>query len=79
MSDGEWTAVASAATEEEAAVVVGFLQSQGITAIVDSERFDQVPVNFGDLDPIAIRVPAEFEARATTLLSAQSAPALEEE
>ncbi len=71
MTDTEWAIVADVGTEEEAAVIAGFLKSQGLSAVVDSKRFHQEPVNFGELSPVEVKVPAEQEAEAVELLTAQ--------
>lgn len=73
MTDTKWIAVADAATEEEAAVIAGFLKSRGISALVDSKRFHQEPVNFGELSPVEVKVPAEQEAEAMAILTSQAA------
>ena len=72
MTDAQWTAVADAATEEEAAVIAGFLKSRGISALVDSKRFHQEPVNFGELSPVEVKVPAEQEAEAVAILTSNA-------
>lgn len=73
MTDTQWVAVADAATEEEAAVIAGFLKSQGLSALVDSKRFHQEPVNFGELSPVEVKVPVEQESEAVSLLTSQAA------
>lgn len=73
MTSTEWVAVADAATEEEAAVIAGFLKSRGLSAHVDSKRFHQEPVNFGELSPVEVKVPAEQESEAASILTSQAA------
>lgn len=73
MTDTQWVVVADAGTEEEAAVVAGFLKSRGLSAHVDSKRFHQEPVNFGELSPVEVKVPAEQESEALELLASQAA------
>lgn len=73
MTDAQWVVVADAGTEEEAAVIAGFLKSRGISAHVDSKRFHQEPVNFGELSPVAVKVPAEQESEAVSILTSQAA------
>lgn len=67
MSD-EWVAVATVGTEEEAALIAGYLDSEGMTVVVDSRRFNQEPVNFGNLAQVEVKVPAAEAERATRLL-----------
>src|SRR5215210_6252789 len=45
-------------TEEEATIVVGFLQSSGIEAQVESLHASEFPTDLGDLAQVRIRVPA---------------------
>jgi hypothetical protein len=55
-------------TEEEAALVVGYLASAGIEARVESLRFHQEPVNFGRLGEVRVLVdPAQLEAAEVAL------------
>lgn len=64
MSD--WEIVSTVGTEEEAALVAGFLESAGIPAEIESLLFHQEPVTFGRLGEVRVKVPAERadEARA---------------
>ena len=45
----EWEIVKIVGTEEEATVVVGFLQSSGIDAEAESLHVSELPTDFGDL------------------------------
>jgi len=67
--DEEWEVVRTVGTEEEATVVVGFLQSSGIPAQVESLHIREIPVDFGDMSQVLIRVPADRSAEATALLA----------
>ena len=67
MSD-DWVTVRTVGTEEEAAVLAGFLDSEGLPVVVDSRLFRQEPVTFGQLGRVEIKVPAADEARALELL-----------
>jgi len=73
--DLDWVSVAEVGEEEEAAIVAGFLKSQGIPAVVDSDKFHQTPVNFGDLAPISVMVPDEYEHQALEVLASQTVAA----
>jgi hypothetical protein len=68
MSD--WEIVRTVGTEEEATLIVGFLESAGIAARVESLRFHQEPVNFGKLGEVRVLVPADSVVSATELLDA---------
>jgi hypothetical protein len=65
----EWEIVKIVGTEEEATIVVGFLQSSGIEAEVESLRASEFPTDFGDLATINIRVPGERAEEAKALLN----------
>ena len=64
-----WVEIASAATEEEATLLCGFLENQGIPAQVESLKFTMEPVNFGKMGEIRVYVSAEDEKTALDLLS----------
>jgi len=65
----EWEIVRTVGTEEEATVVVGFLRSSGIPAEVDSLHIHEIPVDFGDMSEVRVRVPADRAAEAAALLA----------
>jgi hypothetical protein len=65
----EWEIVKIVGTEEEATIVVGFLQSSGIEAEVESLRASEFPTDFGDLGSVNIRVPGERAEEAKALLN----------
>lgn len=67
MSD-EWVTVRTLGTEEEAAIVAGFLDNEGVPAVVESRRFHQEPANFGQLGLVEVKVPAEAAEHARNLL-----------
>ena len=67
MSD-DWVTVRTVGTEEEAAVLAGFLDSEGVTVVVDSRLFRQEPVTFGQIGRVEVKVPAGEESRALELL-----------
>ena len=49
MADEEWEVVKIVGTDEEATVVVGFLQSSGIEAMAESLFASEFPTDFGDV------------------------------
>lgn len=65
----DWEIVKIVGTEEEATVVVGFLQSSGIEAVAESLHASEFPTEVGDLANVNIRVPAERAAEAAALLN----------
>ena len=76
-----WEIVDVVGTEEEAALIRGFLESQGVTVQIESLLFHQEPVNFGRLGEVRIRVPDDQVGKARQLLEDRddgTAPGLEE-
>jgi len=65
----EWEIVKIVGTEEEATIVVGFLQSSGIESEVESLRASEFPTDIGDLANVNIRVPADRAEEARALLN----------
>lgn len=65
----EWEVVKIVGTEEEASIVVGFLQSSGIEAEAESLAASEFPTDFGDLAQVRIRVPSNQAQEAASLLN----------
>ena len=65
----DWDVIKIVGTEEEATIVVGFLQSSGIEAVAESLFASEFPTDFGDLAEVRIRVPSDRAAEATALLN----------
>ena len=63
-----WVEIASAGTEDEAQLLRGFLEAEGIAGQVEDVKFHMEPINFGAMGDIRIYVPAEDEERALLLL-----------
>lgn len=63
-----WVEIASSGTSDEATLLCGFLEAEGIAAQVENVKFEQAPINFGTLGDIRVYVKAEDEARAQQLL-----------
>lgn len=72
---GEWGVVRIVGTEEEATLIVGFLEGSGIPAEVESLVFHQEPVTFGHLGEARVRVPADRLDEARRLLDEKDAEA----
>lgn len=68
MSHEPWALAFTAATEAEAAVVAGFLESQGIPVAIESRSFRQEPVTFGALVQIRVLVPPDQADAAREML-----------
>ena len=71
----DWQIVRTVGTEEEAALVAGFLGSAGITTQIESLLFHQEPVTFGRLGEVRVLVPAGSLAEARTALEETLGPA----
>lgn len=65
----EWESVRTVGTEHEAQIIVGYLRANDIPAQMESVRFNQEPVNFGDMSEVHVRVPMESRQEALELLS----------
>ncbi len=63
-----WVEIASAGTEDEARLLQGFLDAEGIPAQVENVKFSMEPINFGTMGDIRIYVAADNEERAMQLL-----------
>jgi hypothetical protein len=63
-----WVEIASASTEDEAQLLQGFLEAQGIPCQVESLKFTMEPVNLGTMGEIRIYVNSENESAALDLL-----------
>ena len=63
-----WVEIASVGTEEEARLIHGFLEEEGIPCQVESLRSDALPANLGSMSEIRIYVAAESEQEAVALL-----------
>lgn len=63
-----WVEIASVGTGDEAKLLQGFLEAEGIPAQVEDVKFDEMPINFGAMGDIRIYVPSDDESRAQALL-----------
>ena len=71
MSDKEMVAVHEESDESAARIVVGFLQSEGIEAMIsEDDAGDQIPSLEGSLG-VQVFVPADDAERARRLLKAR--------
>ena len=66
---GSWDVVKIVGTEEEATLLVGFLQNSGIEAAYESLLASEFPADFGRLGEVRVRVPVERAAEAMALLN----------
>jgi len=63
-----WVEIASTGTIDEANLLQGFLEAEGITAQIENMKFNMEPINFGAMGEIRVYVSSTDEARAQQLL-----------
>jgi hypothetical protein len=63
-----WVEIASMGGEDEATLLRGFLEAEGIPANIENVKFQMEPINFGTMGDIRVYVPSEHEQRAQELL-----------
>ena len=68
-----WVEIESVGTDEEARLLQGFLEAEGIPCQVESLRIEAMPANLGGMGEIRIYVAAENEQAANELLRARAA------
>jgi Putative prokaryotic signal transducing protein len=69
MAEPRWVEVDKLARDEEAVLVQGFLENEGIPCQIENKKFHAEPVNFGDMAVIRVLVPAENAEEARRLLA----------
>ncbi|HEX7184245.1 MAG TPA: hypothetical protein VF756_20625 [Thermoanaerobaculia bacterium] len=67
-TSGNWETARIVNSEEDAALVVGFLNSNGIDAEVESLHASEFPTDVGRLSEVRIKVPADRLQEAVLLL-----------
>ena len=68
-----WVEIASTGTDDEARIITGFLEAEGIPAQIENVKFSMEPINFGTMGDIRVYVGAEDEARAQGLMRQRNA------
>lgn len=68
-----WVEIASSGTDDEARIIKGFLEAEGIPAQIENVKFSMEPINFGTMGDIRIYVSSEDEARAQQLMRQRNA------
>jgi hypothetical protein len=63
-----WVEIASCGTEDEAKLLQGFLQAEGIPAQIEDVKFHMEPINFGTMGDIRIYVASEDDQQALEML-----------
>ena len=74
-SDGgtTWVEIASVGGIDEARLLQGFLEAEGIPAQIENLQFSMEPMTFGSMGDIRVYVAATEEARAQELLRQRNA------
>jgi len=68
-AEGEtWVEIASTGADDEARLLAGFLEAEGIPAQIENVKFNMEPINFGKMGDIRVYVGADDELRAQELL-----------
>jgi hypothetical protein len=68
-----WVEIASTGTDDEARIIKGFLDAEGIPAQIENVKFSMEPINFGTMGDIRIYVSSEDEGRAQQLMRQRNA------
>ena len=67
-ANSTWVEITSTGTEDEANLIRGFLEAEGIPAQIENVKFSMEPINFGKMGDIRLYVSAEDEGHALELL-----------
>jgi hypothetical protein len=68
-----WVEITSVGTDDEARLLKGFLDAEGVPAQIENVKFSMEPINFGAMGDIRIYVPSQDEQRAVELLRQRNA------
>jgi hypothetical protein len=68
-----WVEITSVGTDDEARLLKGFLDAEGVPAQIENVKFSMEPINFGTMGDIRIYVSSEDEQRAVELLRKRNA------
>jgi len=68
-----WVEITSVGTDDEARLLQGFLEAEGVPAQIENVKFSMEPINFGAMGDIRIYVPSEDEQRAVEMLRKRNA------
>src|SRR5436309_14411331 len=68
-----WVEITSVGTDDEARLLQGFLDAEGVPAQIENVKFSMEPINFGAMGDIRIYVQSQDEQRAMQLLKDRNA------
>ena len=63
-----WVEITSVGTDDEARLLKGFLEGEGVPTQIENVKFSEAPINFGTMGDIRIYVAQEDEQKAVQLL-----------
>lgn len=63
-----WVEIASVGAEDEANLLRGFLEAEGLPSQIENVKFSEAPTTFGAMGDIRIYVSEDDEERALALL-----------
>jgi hypothetical protein len=66
-----WVEIASCGTEDEARLLQGFLEAEGLPAQIEDVKFHMEPINFGTMGDIRIYVSSDDEEQALQTLKSR--------
>jgi hypothetical protein len=69
--DRTWVEITTASTIDEARIIQGFLEAEGLDCQIESLKFSMEPINFGSMGEIRVYVPADQEEKANALLQSR--------
>jgi len=67
-----WIEIASCGSIDEANILRGFLEAEGLAAQIENVQADILPANFGKLGDIRVYVASQDEAKAQELMQQRS-------
>ena len=67
--DGDWVEIAAAGGDEEAEIVAGLLESEGIPCEIEGSAASPWPENLGALGSMRVMVPPDRAAEARALIA----------
>src|ERR1044072_7760783 len=59
-----WVEITSVGTDDEARLLQGFLEAEGVPAQIENVKFSMEPINFGTMGDIRIYVQSQDEQHA---------------
>lgn len=68
-----WVEITSVGTQEDAELLAGFLETEGIPAQIENVKSDELPINFGMMGEIRVYVRSQDEPRAQEILRSREA------